>query len=290
VGPGARTPAPARERRVVSAIYPGHGLALARFAHLLARDDGDPVADELRRGRASLARDGAIVAEVTYMHGARTANAGLRPALFDHEIELPGDACSPGAIPIPLADLLVRWDPVARRFVLRRTDGVEVIPTLSSGIAPEGFVSFLLAIGRQHTQPLSFFPGFERPGVQRWPCFTWEDTVVFRARRELRAAQVPLAAGAAPAERFLAIARWRRSHDLPRRAFVSSAAEPKPFYIDFDSPAMVELFAHLAAPALAAPDGVLHVTEMLPGPEHLWVGDEGEACAAEFLVQLQGGR
>jgi hypothetical protein len=30
------------------------------------------------------------------------------------------------------------------------------------------------------------------------------------------------------------------------------------------------------------------VTEMLPGPEELWVRDEGGSYATEFLVQLEG--
>ena len=32
----------------------------------------------------------------------------------------------------------------------------------------------------------------------------------------------------------------------------------------------------------------LHATEMLPGPEELWVRDERGSYATEFLVQLDG--
>jgi len=52
---------------------------------------------ELRRAWSVLNRSGAIMAELTYNHMGRTANAGLRPAIFDYEIELPGDCASPGA-------------------------------------------------------------------------------------------------------------------------------------------------------------------------------------------------
>ena len=70
-----------------------------------------------------------MLAEVTYNHLGRSANAGLRPSLFRHEIELPGERASPGAEVIPLAELTVRWDSGEGRFVLRwQPDGSEVVP------------------------------------------------------------------------------------------------------------------------------------------------------------------
>lgn len=273
-------------RRVVSAIYPGLGLAVARLAHLHARDGADPIGEELARGRAAMSREGAVLAEVTYMHGARTANAGLRPSIFEREIELPGDLCSPAAERIRLADLVVRYESASGRFVLRCcAGGAEVIPTLSSGISPEGFVSFLLAVGRQGWQPLSYYPGFECAGVRRWPRFTLGNTVVFRRRWEFEARELPLSA-AAPSERFLAATHWRLRHGLPLHVFVSSAAQPKPFFVDLGSPTFVDLFAHWAGPAALAPDVTVHVTEMLPRPEDLWVRDATGRYASEFLVQL----
>src|SRR5262249_14996124 len=70
-------------RIVLNALFHGAGLSLSRFAHLL----GGEIVSELKRAWSVLERPGAIVAEVTYNHGGRTANAGLRPAIFAHEIE-----------------------------------------------------------------------------------------------------------------------------------------------------------------------------------------------------------
>src|SRR6185436_11173045 len=107
---------------VLNGIFHGAGLSLSRFAYLLGgerEDDQNPIVRELRRAWSVLDRPPAIVAELTYNHMGRTANAGLRPAVFAHEIELPGDRASPGARVLGLRDLVVRFDRTAGRFVLR---------------------------------------------------------------------------------------------------------------------------------------------------------------------------
>jgi hypothetical protein len=91
------------------------------------------------------------------------------------------------------------------------------------------------------------------------------------------------------AEFFLEAARWRTGHGLPRHVFAHTAAEPKPFYVDLESPISVDLLRRALASAPGANDAVLFVTEMLPGPDRLWVRDERGGYATEFLVQLSGG-
>jgi hypothetical protein len=169
----------------LNGLYAGGGLAVARLAHLhaggAAAEDG-PIAREIRRSWSWLERDDAVVAEVSYMHAGRTANAGLRPSLFRHEIELPGDRTTPGRESIPLADLTVRFDSRARRFRLRsRRRGVEVMPLVTSGISPEGLATFLLMIGQQDLQPLALFPGFDVEGIRRWPRFRFGRVSCFAA-------------------------------------------------------------------------------------------------------------
>jgi hypothetical protein len=170
-------------------------LSLSRFAFLLGgerRDDENPVVRELRRAWSILDRPGAIVAELTYNHGGRTANAGLRPAIFAHEIELPGDCASPGTRVHGLRDLLVRFDSSCSRFVLRLAhDGTEVIPVINSGVNPVGFVSFLVAIGEQGLQPIGYFPGFDAPGVTHWPRVASGRLVLFRERWVFRNGEWP---------------------------------------------------------------------------------------------------
>jgi hypothetical protein len=303
-----------RYRIALNALFSGAGIALARFAHLHGRGaPGEPIVREIARGWAAYGKPGAILSEVTYTHLGRSANAGLRPTVFRHEIELLGERATPGAEVIPLADLVVRYDGAQGRFVLRwASRGREVVPVISSGISPEGFVSFLVEIGRQGMLPLSYFPGFDVAGVARWPRFTCGRVVLFRrrwvfstaaaARGEPAAPAAPAAApgplpeGPAGAGRrtggpdeaaaafFLGVARWRRAHRLPRHVFVCSEADPKPFYADLESP----LFTELVRRALAAARGsALHVTEMLPGPDEMWVADRRGRYAAEFLVHLR---
>lgn len=275
-----------RARVCVNAFFPGAGLSVARLAHLHApahADDENPIVRQLRDGWARQARPGAAHAEITFMHGARTANAGLRPPIFPLEIELPGDRVSEGHEAVPLADLTAAWDSAAGRFVVRSLSrGIEILPVICSGINPEGFVSFLTMVGEQGLQPLAFLPGFDVDGIRRWPRFTFGNVVLFRKRWVFDAAELP--GGASPEESFFMTRRWRREHGLPEHVFVHSDRDPKPFYVDLGSEPRVDLMRRaLASPASG---GRIHVTEMLPGPDELWVRDFRGRYASEFLVHL----
>ncbi len=270
-------------RLVLSALFQGTGLALARFAHL----HGDAVVQELREGWSCLERAGAVLAELTYNHSYRTANAGLRPSIFTHEIELPGERGTPGARVIPLAALTIRWESTARRFVLLWPEaGLEVLPVINSGVNPVGFISFLVEVGQQGIQPLGLFPGFAAEGITHWPRFVADRLVLFRERWIFPAQSWPTPAQD-EVDTVLQSGLWRRRHGLPRHVFVHTSGEPKPRYVDLDSPAMTSLLWRVLA---ADKPDELHVTEMLPGPDDLWVRDEKGRYASEFLVHLGSDR
>lgn len=275
-------------RVVLNALFNGPGLALARFAHLLGARGDERVRDELRRAWSAFARPGAVLAELTYNHDGRTANAGLRPTLWTHEIELPGDACSPGATRLPLADLRLRYDSRARRLVLRSlSQGCEVVPVLSSGVNPVGLISDLVQIGQQGWQAMGWLPGCEHPEVTHWPRIVLGRVVLWRARWVLRQPQWPTLPPPGAA-RFLELARWRQRLNLPRRVFVHTSVEPKPFHVDFEAPLLIDLLVRALATAATHEAPVLYVTEMLPSPDELWVRDDaGRGHATEFLMQLQ---
>jgi len=284
-----------RARIALNGLFSGSGLASARLDHLHGggrSPSESPIARDIKREWSRLERPGAILAEVTYMHWGRTANAGLRPSLFPYEIELPGEKAGAGARVIPLRDLVVRYDTREKRFVLRwLPGGLEVIPVVGSGISPEGFVSFLVSLGQQGFQPLTYFPGFEAEGIAAWPRFTWGRTVLFRRRCVLPADSLPhgLADPSAPEPLvFAALARLRRRHRLPRHVFVNTSADPKPFYADLESPVFADLVRRAAAPRERRPGPALTFTEMLPSPEGLWVRDRQGRYTSEFLVQLHG--
>src|SRR5439155_13734218 len=170
-----------------------------------------------------------------------------------------------------------------RRRSQRR--GVEVLPVVTSGISPEGLVSFLLAIGKQDLQPLALFPGLDVEGITRWPRFRLGRVVAFRRRWVFAPAAWPAtsALGALNAGRTIAFARWRARHGLPRHVFAHTHAAPKPFYVDLESPWLIELLSRRPADS---PATRLEITEMLPAPEEIWIADGRGRYASEFLVHL----
>ena len=278
----------------LNAFFPGAGLSIARLAHLHGEvgDEGaggwsydrNPIVHQLQDGWAQQARPGAAHAEITFMHGGRTANAGLRPPIFPLEIELPGDRVSEGREAIPLADLTACWDSAAGRFVVRsQSRGIEILPVISSGINPEGFISFLTMVGAQGMQPLGFFQGFDLPEIRSWPRFRFGNVVLFRRRWVFGAGELP--AGKSAEEFFLHTQRWRKEQGMPLQVFIHSEREPKPFYVNLGSEAFVDLFRRAVISPPDAP-GRVHVTEMFPGPGELWVRDQRGRYASEFLVHL----
>ncbi|HEX6097753.1 MAG TPA: hypothetical protein VF432_15610, partial [Thermoanaerobaculia bacterium] len=114
---------------------------------------------------------------------------------------------------------------------------------------------------------------------------------VFERRIKLRAATAfSLSDGADVSPRralgglVLQRAQWRvppdriDTLDLPERVFVRVPSEIKPIYVDFASPVSREMLARFTA-------GAPHVTisEMLPGPEGLWLRDaEGHTYTSEL--------
>jgi hypothetical protein len=69
--------------------------------------------------------------------------------------------------------------------------------------------------------------------------------------------------------------------------FVTSPLEPKPLFVDFASPIGVRIFAKIARRASADPAGErsLTITEMLPGPNELWLPDaEGDRYTCELRM------
>jgi hypothetical protein len=88
------------------------------------------------------------------------------------------------------------------------------------------------------------------------------------------------------ARRFVRTARWRRARGLPRFVFVVSPTEPRPFYVDFDSPVYVNIFTKaLRRLAREQPQARLRISEMLPTPEQTWLTDDrGQRYTSELRL------
>jgi hypothetical protein len=114
---------------------------------------------------------------------------------------------------------------------------------------------------------------------------TIDRMVVAREAWRFTAADLAFAAEKSEARRFVRARAWRDTHELPRYVFVVSPAEPRPFYVDFDSPVYVNILAKAARRAArTAPGSRLTVTEMLPDPEHSWLTDH---TGARYCSELR---
>jgi hypothetical protein len=75
-------------------------------------------------------------------------------------------------------------------------------------------------------------------------------------------------------------------HGLPRLVFAGVAGEVKPVYVDFADPLSVDvLFSKIRRGRERVPGGEVVFTEMLPGPDQLWLRDDaGNRYTAEFRL------
>jgi hypothetical protein len=94
--------------------------------------------------------------------------------------------------------------------------------------------------------------------------------------------ELTFASEGTPERRFLEARRWARRLGLPRLLFARVGAEPKPVFVDLESPAYVEMLAKSVRGAI---DGELSLSEMLPEPGQCWLTDpDGRRYTSEFRV------
>ena len=83
---------------------------------------------------------------------------------------------------------------------------------------------------------------------------------------------------------FLAVQRLRDRLGLPRHVFIGIPEETKPIYVDLDSPLLVRQLSRFATRGSA-----LRLSEMLPGPDELWVSSRGERFTGELRFSTFAG-
>ena len=88
--------------------------------------------------------------------------------------------------------------------------------------------------------------------------------------------------------RFLGARRWMKREGLSQRMFVKSPSEVKPFYLDLDSPVLVEILCRsirrMNSAGGGGTAGQISFSEMLPGLEQLWLRD---AAGAAYTSELR---
>jgi hypothetical protein len=125
------------------------------------------------------------------------------------------------------------------------------------------------------------------PPQKHTPRVTIDRLVVTREAWTFSAGEMEFAHLKEEADRFLGLQRWARAHGIPRLVFVKASAEPKPFYVDFASPILVNFFTKTVGQTLREESGdhTITVTEMIPTPDQLWLPDaEGQLYTAELRM------
>ncbi|MFD9305182.1 hypothetical protein ACFWCB_21395 [Streptomyces sp. NPDC060048] len=113
------------------------------------------------------------------------------------------------------------------------------------------------------------------PGADHLPRITMGRVVL--QREFWRVAPRELAATSRQ-DAFLKVQALRSRLRLPRHLYARIPGETKPICCDLDSPLLVRQLTRFAARAAAA----IEISEMFPGPGHLWAGDEQGQYTSEL--------
>jgi hypothetical protein len=126
------------------------------------------------------------------------------------------------------------------------------------------------------------------PRDEHAPRITIDDVIVVRQSWSWSVADLEFASAKTALGRWLGAQRWRREQELPRFVFVRTPLEPKPVFLDFDSPIYVETLARYLRNARRA-DGAHRLTaaEMVPDLDQLWLEDDrGDRFTSEIRLVM----
>ncbi|HKH46912.1 MAG TPA: lantibiotic dehydratase [Thermoanaerobaculia bacterium] len=124
------------------------------------------------------------------------------------------------------------------------------------------------------------------PGGDYTPRVTIDHLVVARESWKFPANVLEFVQAPTAAERFAGARRWVTRRELPRFVFAKTPGEEKPFYLDFESPVLVEIFAKAVRSAAESnPEGAISISEMLPGHDQTWLPDaQGNSYTSELRM------
>lgn len=271
---------------VVNRVYSGLTLLFSRFAHCF----DDALTASLRRSLDDAVPEGAVFAELK--GGYDATNLNLHPVVTPYEIVCPGETSfRPPHERIPVEDLIVEHDAATDRLRLRsRRLGVEVIPVYLGFLLPMALPEVQQVLLNFSCTTMVQLDLWEGTGVQEGasgvlPRVRLGNVVLQRKTWRFAADQLPpVVAGQPDEEWFLAWREWQREAGLPRHVFASMGGEHKPQYVDFDSYACVRLLETAVRKTASA----VVLTEMLPGPDQMWLRDGRHRYVTELTVQLDG--
>jgi hypothetical protein len=123
------------------------------------------------------------------------------------------------------------------------------------------------------------------PPAPYTPRITIDRLIVHRETWRLPLGETGFPAAGTEEERFLLARGFMRRHGMPRHVFVRSPYENKPFFVDFASPAAIEILARACRRAIEKGGDEIRIgiSEMVPEPEQCWLpGPGGERYTSEI--------
>lgn len=166
---------------------------------------------------------------------------------------------------LPVAQLVV--EELDGALVVRTRDGRRTFDIV------EVFEAYLQLASETHFTLL--------PSRGHMPRVTIDDLVVSRESWSFAPAELGFAT-ANGVERFIGARRWAERNALPRFVFVRVPHEPKPYFIDLESPIYVEILAKFVRQASA-----IAISEMLPAIDQTWLVDAaGRTYTAELRMAM----
>jgi hypothetical protein len=126
------------------------------------------------------------------------------------------------------------------------------------------------------------------PPLRHVPRVLIDKLVIHRETWRFHKDELDFAAEKDEATRFLEARRWMKKHGLPQKAFVKSVLEVKPFYVDMESPVLVEILCRAIRRMNSSGEGQeIVLSEMLPGPQQLWLRDaKGSRYTSELRFAI----
>jgi hypothetical protein len=198
----------------------------------------------------------------------RTSDGLLRPA--DYLLATTPDSVAPtGYVSRRIGELLIREQGEELR-VISRLDG-------RSFHILEAFSDLLFGFVMNKASWL--------PQLPHTPRVVIDKLVIHRETWRFRKDDLAFGMEKDESMRFLGARRWMKKFGLPCKTFVKSASEMKPFYLDLDSPILVEILCRAIRRmgSSGKHDEELTFSEMLPGTDQLWLRDESGASYTSEL-------
>lgn len=131
---------------------------------------------------------------------------------------------------------------------------------------------------------LFFLPMYIAAGVSTFRPFPEGSHRISIGRTVLRRANWNVPAAGCPAD-AAAMGAWAAEKGLPRHVFVRLPGEPKPTYVDFQSPALTRVLRRALARAIEQdPKAEAGFSEMLPGPDQCWLEQAGQRYTCELRL------